>query len=197
MALYENSRELLLDALARYAYKQAPADRPFRLSSGLSSSIVIDASLVLRHPAMLRALATLLHRHLPIDGAFDVVGGPSSGADPLCAAALAVRNVQWCSVRRATKDHGFDTGLITGPVNTGDRVVVVDDVLTTGASVVRAIQAFKEVGCTVLGVVVLVNREQYGGNEEVRACLAPGAFLRSVVMLHDIESYRSRCQEVV
>ncbi len=116
----------------------------------------------------------------------DAVGGLTLGADPIAyaiahASALAAERgdgemVRAFTVRKEAKQHG--TGkLIEGPFESGDRVVVVEDVITTGGSALKAVDAVRSAGGTVLGVLALVDREE-GGREAVEAA---GLAVRSLV----------------
>lgn len=107
----------------------------------------------------------------------DAVGGLTLGADPISyaiahASALAAeRNegemVRAFTVRKEAKQHG--TGrLIEGPFAAGDRVVVIEDVITTGGSALKAVDAVKAAGGIVVGVMALVDREE-GGREAIEA----------------------------
>ncbi len=96
----------------------------------------------------------------------DAVGGLTLGADPI-SYAIAVASVHApCSIRAFTvrkqaKDHG--TGrLVEGPFVSGDRVVIIEDVITTGGSALRAVDAVRAAGGTILGVLALVDREEGG-----------------------------------
>ena len=118
-------------------------------------------------------LATLRRSGL----ALDAVGGLTLGADPVAyaiahASALAHERgegdlVRAFTVRKEAKQHG--TGrLIEGPFVAGDRVVVVEDVITTGGSALRATDAVRAAGGTVLAVLALVDREE-GGRQALEA----------------------------
>lgn len=103
---------------------------------------------------------------------FDSVGGLTLGADPIAyaisyASANTDKPVRAFTVRKEAKAHG--TGkLIEGPFKAGDRVVVVEDVITTGASALRAADAVQREGGIVAGVLALVDREE-GGREAIEA----------------------------
>lgn len=103
---------------------------------------------------------------------FDSVGGLTLGADPIAyaisyASAHTHKPVRAFTVRKEAKAHG--TGkLIEGPFKAGDRVVVVEDVITTGASALRAADAVQRAGGIVAGVLALVDREE-GGREAIEA----------------------------
>jgi orotate phosphoribosyltransferase len=100
----------------------------------------------------------------------DSVGGLTLGADPVSyaiayASALAGPIVRAFTVRKEAKAHG--TGrLIEGPFRPGDRVVVVEDVITTGGSALRAIEAVRQADGVVIGVLAVVDREE-GGRERL------------------------------
>jgi orotate phosphoribosyltransferase len=98
----------------------------------------------------------------------DAVGGLTLGADPIAyaisyASAGSASPIRAFTVRKEAKAHG--TGkLIEGPFHAGDRVVVVEDVITTGGSAARAVDAVRNAGGEVVGVLALVDREE-GGRE--------------------------------
>ena len=102
----------------------------------------------------------------------DAVGGLTLGADPVTyaiayASALANRPLRAFTVRKEAKAHG--TGrLIEGPFRSGDRVAVIEDVITTGGSALRATEAVRSAGGIVAGVLALVDREE-GGREALEA----------------------------
>ena len=102
----------------------------------------------------------------------DSVGGLTLGADPIAyaisyASAQSSAPMRAFTVRKEAKAHG--TGkLIEGPFRPGDRVAVVEDVITTGASALRAAEAVQKEGGVVVGVLGLVDREE-GGREAIEA----------------------------
>jgi len=106
----------------------------------------------------------------------DAIGGLTLGADPISyaiayASALAGRPVRAFTVRKEAKAHG--TGrLIEGPFREGDRVVVVEDTITTGGSALRAVEAVRAAGGVVVGVLALVDREE-GGREAIEGAGLP------------------------
>jgi orotate phosphoribosyltransferase len=139
----------------------------FTLASGKTSDLYVDArvtsmsaeGLSLIGPAGLRAIRTA-------GWEAEAVGGMTLGADPIAYAisytsSLQPPLIQAFTVRKDAKTHG--TGrLIEGPFNKGDRVVIVEDVITTGASALRAIDAVTSTGGKVQGVLALVDREDGG-----------------------------------
>jgi orotate phosphoribosyltransferase len=102
----------------------------------------------------------------------DSLGGLTLGADPISyaisyASATTTMPLRAFTVRKEVKAHG--TGkLIEGPFQPGDRVVVVEDVITTGSSALKAVSAVEDAGGSVAGVLALVDREE-GGREMIEA----------------------------
>jgi orotate phosphoribosyltransferase len=108
------------------------------------------------------------------------------GADPLAVAVAVVSgNINAFLVRKAEKQHG--TGQrIEGFREKGARVVIVDDVCTTGSSTIQAIEAAREFGFEVVGVMCLVEREEAGGRSDVEKAAAPALFV-SVFTAGDVK----------
>jgi orotate phosphoribosyltransferase len=145
----------------------------FTLASGRQSSLYIDARITTMSPDGLALIGPLgLSAIREAGWRADAVGGLTLGADPIaCAIAYASASsdepLRAFTVRKEAKTHG--TGrLIEGPFRAGDRVVVIEDTITTGASALRAIDAVRDADGTVLGVLALVDREE-GGREAIEA----------------------------
>ncbi len=135
----------------------------FTLASGKKSSYYINSKKVLFHAEAITLLGELLFEATQ-DLDFQAIGGLEVGAIPMAAAALtafhrAGRPMEGFFVRKQAKSHGSQE-LVEGQVHAGDRVVVIDDVLTTGGSVVQAIAAVEALGATVLRVVCICDRLQ-------------------------------------
>ena len=141
----------------------------FTLASGKQSSFYIDARLTTMSPEGLVLIGRLALEKLRQSGwAVDAVGGLTLGADPISyaisyASADSARPVRAFTVRKEAKTYGAGR-LVEGPVASGDRVAIVEDVITTGASALRAVSAVKDIGGTVVGVLAVVDREE-GGRE--------------------------------
>jgi orotate phosphoribosyltransferase len=107
----------------------------------------------------------------------DAIGGLTMGADPIVVAvAVTSGTLHGFLVRKAEKKHG--TGQrIEGFREKGSRVVIVDDVCTTGSSTVQAIEAAREFGFTVAGAMCLVEREDAHGRVNVERSAAPAPFV--------------------
>ena len=174
----------LLSLLARISFRLGN----FTLSSGGTSDYYIDCRTTTLHAEGGRltghAVLELLDEH-GIDA--DAVGGLTMGADPIVSnvATASAWNAQvdpeyplihGFLVRKAEKAHG--TGRrIEGFLREGARVVIVDDVCTTGASTINAIQAAKDAGMVVAAVVCLVERQEAGGRPAVETAAGDAPFL--------------------
>lgn len=141
----------------------------FTLASGRLSSLYIDARLTTMSPDGLALIGPLALAELErLEWSVDAVGGLTLGADPISyaiayASDLAGRHVRAFTVRKEPKAHGT-ARQVEGPFREGDRVAVVEDVITTGGSALRAVEAVRREGGTVAGVLALVDREE-GGRE--------------------------------
>ncbi|HWH51660.1 MAG TPA: orotate phosphoribosyltransferase [Gemmatimonadaceae bacterium] len=145
----------------------------FTLASGRQSSLYIDARLTTMSPDGMTLIGPLGLAAIGTAGwAADAVGGLTLGADPMAvaisyASAATDRPLRAFTVRKEAKQHGAGR-LIEGPFRTADRVVIIEDTITTGGSALRAIDAVRAAGGTVLGVLALVDREE-GGAEALRS----------------------------
>ena len=135
--------------------------------------LYIDARLTTMSPDGLATIGPLALAALRESGwKPDAVGGLTLGADPVSyaiayASALAATPIRAFTVRKEAKAHG--TGkLIEGPFRAGDRTVVIEDVITTGGSALRAVEVVRAAGGVVLGVLSVVDREE-GGREALNA----------------------------
>ncbi len=165
-----SARQELLRLLASKSFRLGQ----FRLSSGGTSDYYIDC-----RTTTLAAKGARLTGQVVLDEIRNrgwkpkAIGGLTMGADPIVVAvSVASGDVDGFLVRKAEKQHG--TGRrIEGFQEKGARVVMVDDVCTTGSSTVQAIEAAREFGFQVVGVLCLVEREEAGGRpnvEKAREC---------------------------
>ena len=145
----------------------------FTLASGRQSDLYIDARLTTMSPDGLAIIGPLALERMRARGwAPDAVGGLTLGADPVSYAiahssALANTPLRAFTVRKEAKTHG--TGkVIEGPFQSGDKVVVIEDVITTGGSALRAAEAIRAAGGVIVGVLAVVDREE-GGREALEA----------------------------
>jgi len=146
----------------------------FKLSSGDTSPFYVDCKALMGTPEP-RQLVARLACELVDDQAleFEVIGGLEIGAIAIATAisdyAFNLRpKREWRTfvVRKNPKEHGL-RNLIEGPFNRGDRAVIVDDVLTTGGSVIKAVAAARHAGLTVNYALVIVDRNEKNGKANV------------------------------
>jgi orotate phosphoribosyltransferase len=162
-------QELLTTLLAERSSKKGH----FVLASGRESQFYVDARLTTMSPDGLAIIGRLGLAVLGESGwQVDAVGGLTLGADPISyaisyASASTKQPLRAFTVRKEAKAHG--TGkLIEGPFRPGDHVAVVEDVITTAGSALRAIEAVRAAGGIVSGVLAVVDREE-GGREKLES----------------------------
>ena len=162
-------KELLTTLLAERSSKKGH----FVLASGRESDFYVDARLTTMSPEGLAVIGRLGLSVLGESGwRVDAVGGLTLGADPISyaishASAGSTHPLRAFTVRKEAKTHG--TGkLIEGPFRPTDHVVVIEDVITTGGSALRAIEAVRAAGGTVSGVLAVVDRQE-GGRENLES----------------------------
>jgi orotate phosphoribosyltransferase len=137
----------------------------FTLASGQKSTYYLDGKQITLHSTGLRLLCEGLLELL--DGtSFDAIGGMSIGADPIIGGVLAVAAEQQQSldgflIRKDAKGHGTQR-YVEGPVSPDAKVVIIDDVVTTGGSSLLAVDRIEEFGCKVVTVVGICDRLQGG-----------------------------------
>ncbi len=149
----------------------------FTLASGKQSTFYIDARLTTMSPEGLSIVGPFALSVLRETGwRVDAVGGLTLGADPISyaisyASAQSDHPLRAFTVRKEAKAHG--TGkLLEGPFRRGDRVAVIEDVITTGGSALRAIDAVRAADGVVAGVLALVDREE-GGRQTIEEAGVP------------------------
>ena len=179
----EISREKILDMLARRAYRYGQ----FKLASGLESNHYVNCKPVSLSSNGLYMLSLSLLKGVEPDAM--AVAGLTLGADPLVsgvamAAAQANRHLDALIVRKAAKGHGTDAWL-EGPLpEKGSLITVLEDVVTTGGSSIKAVNQLREAGYVVRRVLTIVDRQEGGDlamNEE-------GLELHSLFLLKEIAS---------
>jgi orotate phosphoribosyltransferase len=164
-AMKARLKRLILDHAFQYSENAA-----FKLVSGGMSQFYFNCKKVTLDPEGQYLIGNLFFDAIR-DLDVRAIGGLTLGADPI---ANAVAYTSWVHqqpiqsfvVRKKQKEHGT-ASLIEGKVHAGDRVVVVDDVVTTGGSTLQAIAACKQAGLEVVRVVVLVDRQEMSGRENI------------------------------
>lgn len=189
-----NPREQLLRLLATQSFRLGE----FKLASGGTSDYYIDCRTTTLHADGARLVGRLVYDLIQKERwKAQGIGGMTMGADPIVTAVsiLSAQSIVTRApartkpldapddymihgflVRKSEKAHG--TGQkIEGVRKEGARVVIVDDVCTTGGSTIQAIEAAKEAGMNVVGVVCIVEREEANGRPAVEAAAAPAKFV--------------------
>ena len=186
----ENTRERLLELLVRHSFQQN-ADPVFTLASGRKSRYYINCKKTTFMPEAMPLLGGLLFERIKAverrEGErIDAVGGLTLGADPIAYAiayhsALQGMPIQAFSVRKEPKGHGAQKW-VEGFDQPGARVAIIEDVVTTGASTLKAIEGALNAGFRIQAVLALVDRQE-GGLEELRK---KGYELESIYTTEDL-----------
>ena len=156
-------RQALLDLFCELAYQTGE----FTLSSGQRSSYYVNSKRVTLHPQGALVIGQLFLAQLPPQT--EAVGGLTLGADPLVSAISVVSAYQNCPipaliVRKEPKGHGTQAYLEGPLLKPGSQVVVIEDVVTTGASALQAVDRLRLAGYRVHHIMALVDRQQGGAD---------------------------------
>ncbi|MGO9690605.1 MAG: orotate phosphoribosyltransferase [Syntrophobacteraceae bacterium] len=165
----EKMRNRLLELILEYAfqYSETPA---FKLAHGGTSRFYFNCKRITLDPEGQYLVGNLVFDAVK-DLGISAIGGLTLGADPIANATaysswLRGRPIQSFIVRKTSKDHGI-IAAIEGKIKAGDRVAVVDDVVTTGGSTLQAISACRQAGLEIVGVLALVDRQEMNGRENI------------------------------
>ena len=159
----QEMRQAIMRLIEEFGYERR--EQPFQLSSGEWSRDYFDGKRALGSGDSLRLAAECVVAVASDAGiTFDAVGGLTMGADPIAHAVAVVSGTEWFSVRKQAKQHGKQQLIEGAHIGAGTRVLLVDDVVTTGSSILKALDAVEEAGATVTLAVSLVER----GNQSRR-----------------------------
>lgn len=184
-ATSERLIRILIETKA-FQYSQTPI---FTLVSGAKSSFYVDCRAALSYPEAREVVGDLMLDRLGSGSPVDAVGGLLIGAFPIAIALsdAAYRRksplLRVFVVRKEPKEHGLKK-LIEGAVSPGDKVVIVDDVITSGKSTIEAIRKSREFGLTVTRAIAIIDREEQGGRKAVEA---EGVTLDTLCTLGDLK----------
>jgi orotate phosphoribosyltransferase len=160
----------------------------FALASGLRSPFYVDCRSLMAHPGSRRLVANLAYESLR-SVELDCLGGLEIGAISIATtisdyAYTAAPRQEWGTfvVRKQPKDHGLGK-LIESVVKPGDRALIVDDVLTSGGSLLKAVAAARSAGLVVTHALVIVDRKEQDGRRKVEA---EGLTLLSLLAIDDL-----------
>ena len=164
-----DARQTLIDELRAHALILGEVV----LTSGRTAQYYVDAKRAILLPAGFRALGELVRAEAESAGA-TAVGGMTMGADPIACAALAAgADVKAFFVRKERKEHGLQRW-VEGPLlDAGERCLIVEDVVTTGGSTVKAIERVREEGFEIAAVVSVLDRLGGGADAIEAAAQAP------------------------
>jgi len=161
----DEEREAGLAALGQAVLKAAYLEGDFVLSSGRRSRYYLDKYLFETRPELLRDIARELAARLPPD--VDRIAGPELGAVALAAALSLETNLPFVISRRESKEYSTSK-TIEGELLPGERIVVVEDVITTGAQAIKAAERLRAAGAEVVCILGVIDREE-GGRDAIEA----------------------------
>ncbi|MCX8028303.1 MAG: orotate phosphoribosyltransferase [Thermodesulfovibrionales bacterium] len=173
----DDSLKMLRDIIAdvSFSYSKEPV---FKLTSGKMSNFYFNLKKTTMRPDGLYLVGKVVFEKISSLGLdIKAIGGLTLGADPIAYATsmysyLQGKGIYAFVVRKEPKQHGM--GLpIEGNIEKGDKVVVIDDVVTTGGSTIKAIKAAEGFGLNIQAVLVIVDRCEYNGIENIRDCGYP------------------------
>ena len=169
-----SARQELLTLLATKSFRLGE----FKLASGRTSDYYIDCRTTTLHARGAQLTGQVFLDEIRARGWNpQAIGGLTMGADPIVVAVAVVSGtIHGFLVRKAEKQHGMGRR-IEGFQEKGARVVIVDDVCTTGGSTIQAIEAAREFGFEIAGVMCLVEREEAGGRAAVEQAASPAPFV--------------------
>ncbi|HMA86600.1 MAG TPA: orotate phosphoribosyltransferase [Desulfosalsimonadaceae bacterium] len=167
-----------------FQYSKEPV---FTLASGKKSSFYFNLKGVTYYPPSIVLIGTLMYDRIQaLDLAPKGIGGLTMGADPIAIAVaytsqLRENPIDAFSVRKEPKAHGLRLP-IEGNVQPGDPVIIIEDVVTTGGSTIKAINAVRDYGLEILSVIALLDRCEQNGRENIEAC---GVKMDSLLTIND------------
>ncbi len=186
----DEARSRLIDRVRDLAYLHSP-DEPFTLASGRQSTHFFDMKPVMMDPDCAHLLGVLIHAEIEDIGGVDAVGGLELGAIPLTGIAIAKAgrgsSLRGFLVRKEPKGRGGrktgnPPGIEGSSLSGGDRVVLLEDVTTTGGSALQAAARLSEMGCEVAACITILDREEGGAQAFAEA----GINLRPLILKSDV-----------
>ncbi len=158
------NRAELKDKLFNLLSQEALKRGEFVLSSGRVSNYYLDGRVITLNPQGAYLVASIILDMLK-DEVLDAVGGPTLGADPIVGALAALsyiqgRPIKTFIVRKQAKEHGTAQQVEGPALKKGSRVILVDDVATSGKAILEAKQALDKIEVTVIKAIVIVDRNQ-------------------------------------
>lgn len=172
-----NIRRALIEIIKERSFEYSPEPK-FRLTSGAVSNFYFNMKKTTQSPDGMHMIGEIIYRKIKELGLHPGgIGGLTLGADPISYAVashsyLAKEPIQAFVIRKEPKEHGLKLP-IEGNIKPGDHVVIVDDVVTTGGSTIKAINTARESGLVIDAVIVLVDRCEQNGRQNIEALGLP------------------------
>jgi orotate phosphoribosyltransferase len=168
------AKERLIEIILERSFKYSD-DPPFTLVSGRKSNYYFNCKPTTLDPEAMNLIGEILFEMLA-DAEVTAAGGLTLGADPIANALSVIsfqkgKPIRSFIVRKDVKDHGTKSG-VEGNVRPGERVAILDDVITTGGSTINAIVRAREAGLVIDRVIALIDREEESGRENIEAHVA-------------------------
>jgi len=155
------------------------------LASGRTARYYVDARRALLRPAAFRAAGELVAEKARELGAA-AVGGPTLGADPVaCSVLAAADDLKAFIVRKERKEHGLQRWIEGPEIASGERVLVVEDVVTSGGSLISAIERVREEGVEIAGALAVLDRLA-GGRDAIEQALGDGLPYVALLTIDDV-----------
>ncbi|MCK9230132.1 MAG: orotate phosphoribosyltransferase [Syntrophales bacterium] len=188
-AIKTRLREMVIEKSFRYR-----DDPPFTLASGKTSTYYFNCKPTTLDPEGMNLVGAVLF-DMVADRDITAAGGLTLGADPLANALSIIswqrgRPIKSFVVRKDAKSHGTQSAL-EGNVEAGERVIVLDDVITTGGSTIQAIHRVREAGLVVDSVIAFIDREE-GGKQAIEAFVPD---VRAIFSRTEIMDYYTRMKK--
>jgi len=163
-------KKLLTELILKKAFKYSK-EPTFKLVSGAMSNYYFNCKAVTLHPEGMYLIGNIIFDMIKNDN-IKGIGGLTLGADPIANAVAYTSHlkkypIEAFVVRKSAKSHGT-MQWIEGNIKAGDRVVIVDDVITTGKSTIEAINRAKEGGLDIVKIIALIDRQE-GGRINIEA----------------------------
>ena len=155
------------EELARRVSERALLHGDFVLRSGKRSTVYLDKYRFETDPALLGPIGAALAELAAQGAPPDRLAGPGLGAVPLAAAAALASGIPFLIVRKAAKDYATE-GLIEGVFEPGERVLAIEDVVTTGGALIAAVEVLRAAGLAIERALCVLDREE-GGSEALAA----------------------------
>jgi orotate phosphoribosyltransferase len=182
----ERLGEIILERSFKYS-----DNPPFTLASGRQSNYYFNCKPTTLDPEGMNLIGGVIFDMVK-DSSITAAGGLTLGADPIANALSVIsyqkgKPIKSFIVRKDVKDHGTKSA-IEGNVKAGDRVLIIDDVITTGGSTITAIEQVRKAGLIVDGVITLIDREE-GGRENIQKHVEN---IRSILTRTEIMAIRAK-----